>query len=162
MMVRLLFLILVLSFTGCASMAGRGGPFPSGQEKKLARAVALLEQKKTSAAAELLTEVCAQPGVPGVTDEALFRLSLLHLGSGAERNAVARARQDLERLKKEYPASHWAPLAANLNATLAEDQAQIRKLKDLNTALARENKDLRQSIEQLRSLELELGKDSKR
>lgn len=176
----ILIIILAIAVSGCATLTKPGGVlYRPGQERKLAKAVMLLEQGETSAAGELLTTLSAEPGVARVTDEALFRLSLLRLASGQEKNGMARARQDLERLRKDYPASSWTPLAASLIELLSatdEVRQQERKLKELNLSLTKEqkelkelnlsltqeNKDLRESIEKLKSLELELGKGSKK
>lgn len=161
----ILITILALALTGCTTLNKPGGIFyRSGQEMKLARAVTLLEQGKTSAAADLLAAVCAEPGVAGVTDEALFRLSLLRLVSGQEKNGALKAHHELERLRKEYPASSWTPLASTLTEYLASSddlRQQNRKLKELNLSLTKENQELHQSIEQLKNLELELGRGTK-
>ncbi len=160
-----LIVLLALVLNGCASLNQQGGIVHSyGQEKKLARAVKLLADGKTSAAAELLTAICAETGVPGVTDEALVRLSLLRLGSAQEKNSTAQAQRDLERVRKEYPSSSWAPLASSLAQFLAsadDMRLQERKLKESNLSLTKENKELRQSIEQLKNLELEMGRGTK-
>lgn len=166
MIKQILIIILAFGTGGCAAMSQPVGIlYRSGQERKLARAVTLVEQGKLSAAAELLAAVSAEPGVAGVTDEALFRLSLLRLMAGPEKNGMPRAHHDLERLKKEYPASSWAPLASSLTeflATTDDLRQQNRKLKELNLSLTKENRELRQSIEQLKNLELELGRGNKR
>lgn len=163
---RLLIMLVALALGGCATMAKPGSMlYQSAQEKKLTQAVALLEQGKTAAATELLSVLCDEPGVPRITDEALFRLSLLRLGAGQEKSALRQVHHDLERLKKEFPASSWAPLAAILNEYLisADDlQHQNRKLKEQNLSSTRENKELRQSIEKLKNLELELGNKIRR
>ncbi len=149
----ILIMTTVLALSGCATLAKPGGMlYRSGQEEKLAKAQTLLKHGKTSAATKLLTEVSVEPGVPGVTDEALIRLGLLRLAAGQQ------GRRDLERLTREYPTSSWAPLAANLISYLdAADDAR-----EQNRKLSRDNKELRQSIEQLKSLELEMGKGNRR
>ncbi|HEX8960932.1 MAG TPA: hypothetical protein VF775_05100 [Geobacteraceae bacterium] len=149
----ILIMMAALALSGCATLEKPGGVlYRSGQGKKLARVENLLKHGKTSAATKLLAEICTEPGVPGVTDEALIRLSLLKLAAGQQ------ARRDLERLTKEYPTSSWAPLAANLIEHLdAADDAR-----EQNRKLTKENKELHQSIEQLKSLELEMGKGGKR
>jgi hypothetical protein len=163
---HILIITAALALSGCATLTRPGGAlYPSAQENKLDRAVTLLKQGKTSAAEGLLSAICAGRGVAGVTDEALFRLSLLQLGSGQEKNGVTQALHNLERLKKEYPASSWIPLSAGLADFLAsadEVRQQNRKLKELNSNLTKENKDLSQSIEKLKTLELELGRGNKR
>ncbi len=81
-------------------------------------------------------------------------------------------RQGLERLRKEYPASSWIPIAKAVTKTLAamdasvsasraigdDQQQQIKKLKEQISLLNKENRDLHQSIEKLKNLEIELGK----
>lgn len=154
--------LLALALCGCATLTKPGGVFyKPGQVNRLARAVALLEEGQAPAAEQLLTAICSEPGVPGVTDEALIRLSLLRLESAQGKNNLSKVQHDLERLVKEFPNSSWAPLASSLTDFIdAADELrqQDRKLRDSNLSLSKENKDLRQSIEKLKSLELEMGK----
>lgn len=175
----ILIAALALSMSGCTTLGKPGGFLHrSGQERKLAQAAALLEQGNRSAATDLLAAISVEPGIAGVTDEALFRLSLLRLASGQEKNGNSRVLHDLERLTREYPASPWAPYASGLSEFLAATndlRQQERKLKELNSSLTRENRELKeqnasltkenrelsQSIEKLKSLELELGKGNK-
>lgn len=163
---HILIIMAALVLSGCATLTRPGGAFyASAQENKLNRAVTLLKQGKTSAAEGLLSAICTGPGIAGVTDEALFRLSLLQLGSGQEKNGGNKALRNLERLQKEYPASSWTPLAAGMTDFLAsadDARQQNRKLKEQNLSLTKENKDLHQSIDKLKNLELELGKGTKR
>ena len=160
-----LIITLSLALSACAGLTQSGGLlYGHGQKNKLARAVTLLEEGKPSAAAELLAAISAEQGVPGVTDEALFRLSLLRLGSIQDKNVVFQTKHDLERLQKEYPASSWTPLASSLAEFIDSDddvRLQARKLKDLNGALTKENRDLHTSIEKLKNLELEMGKGTR-
>ena len=159
------YIILLLTTTVLAGCATVSMNFHSSQKNKLARAVVLLEHGKRSAAAELLTAVSTEPAVPGVTDEALFRLSLLHLASNHEKSGIPRARHYLERLKKEYPSGSWASLASILNEFLASAesaQLQNRKLKELNLSLTKENKDFRENLEKLKNLELDLERGNRR
>jgi hypothetical protein len=155
-----------LALSACAGLTRPGGVlYGPAQKNKLARAITLLEEGKTSAAAELLSAISAEQGVPGVTDEALLRLSLLRLGSVQGNNGSSLAQRDLKRLQKEYPASSWTPAASSLSEFLALDEdarLQARKLKESNSALTKENRDLLQSIEKLKKLELEIGTGTKR
>ena len=135
-------------------------------ERKLDEAVQLQKEGKTSAAMEKLTALCAERGVPGVTDEALFRLSLLTLKSGLEndRDTSQLAQQKLERLRKEYPSSPWTGMAAPVTEALAatsELRRQNRTLKTQNQSLSKENQELRESIEKLKLLDLELEKKTR-
>ncbi len=139
--------------------------YSSSQEKKLARGVELMREGNTSAAIDLLAALAAEPGAPGITDEALFRLSLLHIGAGLQRSGILKAEHDLQRLKKEYPSSPWAIVAGDLTEFLASaDSARQsnKRLKELNLSLTRDNREVRQSIDKLKKMDLELGKGSKR
>jgi outer membrane protein assembly factor BamD (BamD/ComL family) len=157
----LLTIYLAMAMGGCATMTKPGGIlYRTAQENKLARATKLMGERKSATAAELLASVCSEPGIEGVTDEALFRLGVLRLESNQEKQA----QHDLERLKKEYPKSPWAPMAASLTEFLSSTddmRQQGRRLKEQNLSLTKENKELHQSIDQLKSLELELGRGSK-
>ena len=172
--VSILAALMVLS--GCAALTRPGTPlYRFGQERKLARADTLLGQKDIAAAAEQLEAICAAPGVPGVTDEALFRLSMLSLADSRTMAGQGKARKGFDRLRNEYPASSWAPIAAavsevmdafdasvsSIHATEEEQRQQLRKLKDQVSALNRENRELRESIEKLKNLEIEMGKGIK-
>ena len=165
-MIKYTLIILVLAMSGCASLSQKGGIIHQyGQERKLAKAVTLLKDGKISEATKLLTAICSESGVPGVTDEALLRLSLLRLGSIQEKNGIIKAQHNLDRLQEEYPSSSWTPLASSLSGFLesADDvRQQDRKLKELNLSLTKENKELRESIEKLKNLELEMGRGTKR
>jgi len=137
------------------------------QERSFAGALEFLRAGKEKEARDLLELVVAGPSRGGVTDEALFRLSLLYLrdegGKGAERT-----QEMLERLIDEFPRSIWAyqsaPLAAYLTGvrTLRDRQREVKTLKELNLSLSRDNREMRQSIERLKSLDLELEKKIKR
>lgn len=165
-MIKYILTVLVaLSLISCSTFNQKGGfVYRLGQERKLADAVALLEQGKKAAADKLLTDICSETGVPGVTDEALFRLSILRLESIQDRNSLAEAQKRLERLGKEFPTSSWAPLASSL-VDFIESADTVRledkKLRESNLSLTKENRELRQSIEKLKSLEIEMGKGPK-
>ncbi len=145
---NILIMILAIGMGGCAALTNPGGLlYPSGQQMKLSKAVALLQEGDSSAAAVLLNDISADPPVPGVTDEALFLLSILRLGSGGDVNNIAQAQNDLEQLGKEYPSSSWAPLATSLSGFLAaayETRQQEDKLNESNLSLSQENKELKE------------------
>ncbi len=158
-------IVSALLVLGCAAGPKPKGPSDSGSpERRLADAVALLAGGRTGEATTLLAEITAGPGVPGVTDEAWFRLALLRLG--AESDATASGRQMLERLQSEYPDSPWSKQAASLVALLAsttESQRANRELKSQNAnlrqeveKLTREGDELRKRLEKLKHLDLEL------
>lgn len=158
-MTRLLLLILALLASGCASLNfGEGGVVQRfSQSRNLAAATALLEKGDRAGAAGKLAAIVDNSGVPGVTDEALFRLALLTLRPPTELNP--QALQLLRRLKKDYPGSPWTLQAAQLTELLTavdELKRQNRHYRTVNQSLTGENNELKQSIDQLKRLELEL------
>lgn len=127
--------------------------------RKLAHAVELLGQGNQSAAIKELSAICNGKSMPGVTDEALFRLALLTLRPSLERPASQQGQQHLKRLRKEYPSSPWTAQAAALLdlVNVADDlKQQNRNLKASNQSLNREINDLNKTINQLKNLDLEL------
>jgi hypothetical protein len=139
----------------------------SDQERRFAGALEFLRAGNEQAARDLFERVVVDPSRSGVTDEALFRLSVLSLREDGDNGAV-RAQELLERLKNEFPQSFWshqaAPLAAYLTGVklLRDRQREVRTLKGLNLSLSRDNREMRQSIERLKSLDIELEKKIKR
>jgi hypothetical protein len=137
------------------------------QERRFAGALELLRTGKMQESRDLLEQVVAGPSRSGVTDEALFRLSLLYLRDDGGKGS-ARSLELLERLSGEFPRSIWshqaAPLAEYLTAvrSLRDRQREVRTLKEMNLSLSRDNREMRQSIERLKSLDLELEKKIKR
>jgi hypothetical protein len=101
-----------------------------------------------------------------VTDEALFRLSVLYLRDEGNKGTV-RALELLERLKNEFPRSLWARQAAPLSVhlagvkTLHDRRHEVNTLKELNLSLSRDNREMHQTIERLKSLDLELERKIK-
>lgn len=161
------FLLLAVLVTGCASSHKSAGvpPGPSSRVR-LTVAVRLLEEGDTTEATSMLASICAEPGVPGVTDEALFRFTLLRLGKETDKDEFPSARQALERLQQDYPASPWSRQAAPLLELLVStsDMSRTnRNLKSLNLSLSQENerltresRELRETLEKLKHLDLEL------
>jgi hypothetical protein len=133
---------------------------------KLARAIESLRRGNPAFATGLLEEVCAEPALSGVTDEALFRLALLTIDSEPTKEEIAETLLYLDRLRKEYPDSPWTAQAAPLGDLLTdlaqklrkteELRRQVKSVKELNLSLSRENKELRLNIERLKNLDLEL------
>ena len=142
-------------------------PVVSDQERRFAGALEFLRAGKEQEARDLLELVVAGTPRSGMTDEALFRLSLLYLRDDSGKGTV-RAQEMLERLISEFPRSIWAqqasPLAAYLAGvrTLRDKQREVKTLKELNLSLSRDNREMRQSIERLKNLDLELEKKIKR
>ncbi|MDR3578777.1 MAG: tetratricopeptide repeat protein [Oryzomonas sp.] len=160
-----LVLALMLAITGGCGML-RSKPLPESgaaveQERRFAGALQYLLQGKERAAEGLLEQVVAGKALPGVTDEALFRLALLHLRDEGGKGDV-HAQAVLTRLKKEYPRSIWTRQAAPLTAYLAgvgalrDSQRELKTLRERSQSLIRDNKELRQSLERLKNLDIEL------
>jgi hypothetical protein len=139
----------------------------SEQERSFAGALEYLRTGNGQGARDLLEMVCEAPPVTGVTDEALFRLALLHLGDDGSKGGV-RAQVLLERLRNEFPQSSWthqaAPLASYLAGAkvLRDRQRELKTLRDLNLSLSHDNRELRQSLERLKQLDIELEQKIKR
>jgi hypothetical protein len=137
------------------------------QERHFAGALEFLRSGNEQAARDQFERVVKGPSRIGITDEALFRLSVLYLRDDGSKGTV-RALELLERLKHEFPRSIWtrqaAPLVVYLagTKTLRELRHEVNSLKELNLTLNRENRDLRQSMERLKSLDLELEQKIKR
>jgi hypothetical protein len=148
-MKKFILIILLIGMSGCVSLTKPGAPFYGmGQKSKLDKATMLQNQGKTADAVTLLTEITEDPGVSGVTDEALFRLGILRLSSGFEANNLEQGKKDLGRLAKDYPASSWNLLALPLTEFLAlSDKAlrQGKKLTQQNLSLTKENKELKEN-----------------
>lgn len=139
----------------------------SNQERNFAGALELIRKGKEHGARDLLERVIDGPSRSGVTDEALFRLSLLFLREDGSKGTV-RALELLERLRNEFPRSLWAHQAAPLVVYLAnvkllfDQQRNVKNLKEHNLSLSRDNREMRQSIERLKALDLELEQKIKR
>jgi hypothetical protein len=148
-MKKYIVIILLIGLGGCATMTKPGAPFYSvGQKGKLDKATKLLEQGKTAAAEKLLTEISNEPGVPGVTDEALLRLGILRLGSRVTTDSIEKSRKELDRLAKDFPASSWTLLSLPLRDFLAsanKSKQQGKKLAEQNLSLTKENKECKEN-----------------
>ena len=170
---------VLLSAGGCSRLMGGNGTVTrvvapveptrvfTPVERTFAAALQQLRAGNESAARELLGQVVEAYPLAGVTDEALFRLSLLEL-RGENGSGETRAKELLDQLFRKYPASIWsrqaAPLAAYVQETvsLRARKREIRSLRNNNLSLSRDNKELRQSIERLKNLDLELEQKIRR
>ena len=137
------------------------------QEHNFAGALQYLRNGKEQKAIELFELVISGPDRQGITDEALFRLAVLNLRDSGAKSAL-RAEKLLERLKKSYPYSIWKhqadPLLAFIESStdLKKSQKELKSLRELNTSLIRNNRELRQAIEQLKELDIELENKTRR
>ena len=161
-----LVLAIAVALNGCAELQKKQGGLASGNKEvnhmpyksqalKLESAKRLISQNKVSAATEMLVGICSAKGVPGITDEAMFRLALLYLGTGQGRAEIIQSQQMLEKLQKEYPSSSWKTHAASLTELIATLNRKIRNLKGENVSLSKENRELRLNIEKLNVLDVE-------
>lgn len=157
---ELLKYLLLLTLSGCSTFNGMRSSIVNNYEagRKLSSARQEIENGKTASAINLFEEIVNSSSVTGVTDEALFRLSLLKLGH-EDKEFTSSSLRYLERLRSDYPASSWTqqsrPLYDFLKGT-SEIKRHNRNLKLLNISLTRDNKDLRQSIDRLKSLDMKL------
>jgi len=167
---------LILAISGCATpKTRREASLQADQQWKLSRAATFIEEGNRSAAVQVLTHISSEPPVPGVTDEALFRLALLNLRPDLGLDGLSESARHLEKLQREFPRGGWTPLAARVADLIREVQEALTRenrmkktagalsqengrLKEQNLALSRENQDFRQTIQKLKALELELGK----
>ena len=154
----ILILMALLSAGGCANFAAG---ISSERERYFTEGMQSLQRGKESQARELLERAIAVPSGDGLIDEALFRLALLYLRDDAGRGP-ARSLVLLERLKKEYPRSLWTYQSAPLMAYLPAMRAAYEKEREQNLLLNRENRELHQSLDRLKNLDLEMEKKIKR
>jgi hypothetical protein len=177
----IVILILGALCTGCAATKPKPqeyiGPARSNGSKNMAQTVEMLRAGDTAGASRLLNAICSGSPIPGVTDEALFRLALLSLKPTPERPATRQGRLLLKRLKREYPSSPWttqaAPLVQLINAAdelrrqnrtlqrsgsepTEELKRQNKSLKATNDELTRQINELNRNLEKLKHLDLEL------
>lgn len=165
-----LALVMMACLSGCGVMGtamGTKAVKVSEQERSFAGSLEFLRLGNEPAAKDLLEKVVASAPIKGITDEAIFRLALLQLSDESSKG-VQRAITLFNQLKREYPRSIWthqsAPLASYLTGTknLQDKQREFKTLKDLNLSLSRDNRDLRQTLERLKNLDLELEQKIKR
>src|SRR5262249_27902419 len=125
--ITIALMVILLCAGGCGTVGNRLSRIvlPSEQERNLASALEYLRTGNEDQATYMLEQVVAAPPIGGVTDEALFRLAVLHLTDDAGKG-TSRSKTLLEKLQNEYPRSIWAHQAAPLNSYLAS----VKKLRD--------------------------------
>jgi hypothetical protein len=168
----IIIIIIALSgLCGCATIQ-KTDPYEQEQRRKLILARMLLEDNRISAAKKILTAITDEKVVSGVTDEALFHLALLNLTPGEQRIITKKAGRNLEKLLATYPTSAWKSHAATLKGVIdaydlsleekTELEKTIRSLKNSNLSLGKETRELREDIEKMKKLDLELERKKKR
>ncbi|MRR57522.1 MAG: hypothetical protein EG824_04830 [Deltaproteobacteria bacterium] len=178
-MIRLITVMAIfLGLSGCATTRITD-PYAQQQRRKLVLAQLMLADNRIATAKEILSTISSEPGVAGVTDEALFRLSLINLEAGEHKIATGNSGKSLEKLIKNYPSSAWKAHAVTLKGLMdaydisleekADLEKTVRTLRNSNNSLTKENnslmkdnKDLRQDLEKLKNLDLELEMKNKR
>lgn len=157
-------LLLLLICNGCTMYHQWQADGISQQERQFAGALQFLRQGNDEKARSLLEQVVLGPRRVGISDEALFRLALLKLSD--EDKGPQEAQALLVQLSNQHPDSIWTHQAAPLMQYLATTQKLLlrqrdtRGLRELNSQLYRENRELRLNIEKLKKLDLELDRKS--
>jgi hypothetical protein len=157
-----------------AAEVKRGGQEQEVSEKRqnLAKAVDMIRAGQEREACYFLELVIDDSREDGVTDEALFRLAILKLNDG-EPGAGKSSLALLDKLRNGYPSSVWARQAAPLQSylkgvhNLRNREREVntlreKNLSEKNLSLSRDVHGLRQTIERLKALDLDLEQKIKR
>lgn len=181
-MIRLTAGLLLLSLL-CGCSLKDGSFLLSPNRLKMYEADRALAKGDENSAVRIMEGISGDPSInEGVTDEALFRLSLLGIRQYSDPDGMKLVRSRLERLQLEYPSSSWSRLSWPLLEYLSESDKyrnDLRNVKMRNSALSRENRELNlanqqvqalikenrellQRIEKLKSLDLELERKNRR
>lgn len=153
---------LLLLLGGCGGILGS-----LEQKRNLANAVDMIQSGRDNEARRFLNLVINAPWEDGVTDEALFRLSLLQLNK-AEPGEGKSSAALLDRLHSSSPKSVWMRQAAPLQEYLLGVKDSRNRLRELNSlreknlTLSKDVHDLRQIIERLKTLDVELEQKIRR
>ncbi|MGA7829191.1 MAG: hypothetical protein WCA04_16155 [Geobacteraceae bacterium] len=168
---RIALLAIFVGLSGCATL-WNFDPNVHEQQQKLIQAKKLLKKNKIEEAKKTLSEIITKPAVAGITDEALFRLSLLNLEAGQQKIATEKAEKDLDYVLSKFRSSSWSAHATALKGLIdayeaalqekAELDKTVRNLKSSNASLTKESTDLRQDLDKLKKLDLDLEMKKKR
>jgi hypothetical protein len=172
-----LIAMLLLNLTGCGGMFGKVATKEvpekvaikevSEKRQNLVNAVDKIRAGQEREARHFLELAIEESREDGVTDEALFRLAILKLNDGdqgAGKSSIAL----LDKLRSNYPASVWTRQAAPLQLyikgvhNIRNREREINTLREKNLSLSREVHELRQTIERLKALDLELEQKIRR
>ncbi len=160
--VSLIFLVLL---GGCSTLKDKFSITVATYSGKLSDAIYYLGKGNEPAATKLFEELCnSKEKSEGVTDEALFRLSLLGIRRHDEPEEMQHVQKLLARLRTEYPESTWTHQALPLIEYLAEKEvtsSEIRTIKQRNSTLSKENKELVLSNQQLQGTNQTLTKENR-
>ncbi len=167
--VRLICALLFALLSGCSHFGEQKAEEQVILEQAgiLEKAVDYLKAGNEAASRDLLEMLVGDSARSGVTDEALFRLSILYLADD-DSKSTARIQRLLARLKNEFPRSVWTHQAAPLShylmdvKNMRERQRELKILRETNLSLTRDNRELKLSIERIKNLDLELEQKIKR
>ncbi len=145
---------------------------PSDPVAQLEKARSMIMTGDDAPAKKLLNHLVTVKSPPGIAEEAMFHLGFLTFRGEAETSGYPQTRQLLDRLSLEYSDTVWGVEAEYLNnlitgrwladVNLGKIRKQVKSLKDTNASLIRENKDLKLTIDKLKSLDLEMEHKSRR
>lgn len=158
-------LTVLVFLGGCSALKDKFHLDLSTSSGKLSDAVYSLEKGDEPAATKLLEELCNSKGKSlGVTDEALFRLSLLGIRRHNEPEEMQQVQKRLARLRTDYPESVWTRQVLPLMEYIAEHEmtiSEIHTLKQRNSSLSKENRELTLSNQQLQGTNQTLTKENR-
>jgi len=156
-------------------------------DSRLADVAEQLEKGNETSATKQLEDISNRKDPEdGVTDEALFRLSLLELRKYDDSKAMHTLQKRLLKLQTGYPTSQWSKMSWPLTEyvtqmesirselrnikqkynSLSKDNKELtlsnQQLQGAVQSLTKENREINQRIEKLKSLDLELEKKNRR
>jgi hypothetical protein len=160
--------MLLVTLGGCSGMFGKAaGRDTADKRQNLESAVTMMRSGLESEARFFLERVIDDTWEEGVTDEALFRLALLKINDG--QLGGGRSSLDLiAKLRNKYPSSVWTkqvlPLYTNLmgEKSARNRERELISMREKNLSLSRDVRELRQTIERLKSLDIELEQKIRR
>lgn len=177
------YLAALIMLGGCSYLEKNLCP-PGNSD--LANVEYFLEKGNEPAATRLLENlVNSNNPVEGTTDEAIFLLSLLELRKHDDAG-IHNIQKRLARLQAEYPNSSWTRISWPLTEYLThmesaktdqrsikqKNSALVKEIRELTQSnqqlqgtvqnLTKENREINQRIEQLKSLDFELEKKKRR
>lgn len=163
-----LFSMLLFLLSGCSGMAGKWSVHDSSESRQnLASAVDMIRAGLDREARYYLERVINDSREDGVTDEALFRLAILKFNDG-ELGGGKSSLSLFEKLRTSYPKSAWTkqatPLYTNLQSAknARYHERELNTLREKNLSLSKDVRDLRQVIERLKALDIELEQKIRR
>jgi DNA repair ATPase RecN len=132
---------------------------------KLAETISQLEKGNETAATKQLQDISnSKDPLYGATDEALFRLSLLEIRKHDDPGTMQNIQKRLAKLQSEFPSSQWSRMSWPLTEYITQMEAMradLRSIKQKNSALSKDNRELTQSNQQLQGTVQTLTKENR-